>query len=138
VIAGNAPEPPSSEPNLILHDLFSIAHWQERIPWEPFAIGAQIYRLYGDGLSGPSAALIRFQPGGEVGWHEHAGYEHILVLHGGQRDENQSARTGALIINPPGSSHTVASEEGCIVLAIYERPGRFDKPATSSANLPLT
>ena len=32
---------------------------------------------------------------------------------------------GTLIINPPGTQHSVVSEAGCIVLAIYEKPVEF-------------
>ena len=54
--------------------------------------------------------------------HEHIGYEHILVLSGSQRDQNGTATAGTLTINAPGTRHSVVSEAGCIVLAIYEKP----------------
>ena len=114
-----------------LNDLFQISGWQHRLPWKPFQKGVEIYRLYDDGESGPLAALLRFQPGGRVPLHEHTGYEHIFVLSGSQVDENSRAETGMLIVNPPGSTHSVLSENGCIVLAIYEKPVKFiDSPAT--------
>ena len=108
-----------------IHDLFRISGWQEKLPWKPFKNGVDIYRLYGDGQSGPTAALLRFQAGGRVPLHEHMGWEHIFVLSGSQVDENCRAETGMLLINPPGTSHSILSEEGCIVLAIYERPVKF-------------
>jgi len=116
---------------LKLSDLFHISGWQQRLPWKPFQDGVDIYRLYGDGESGPTAALLRFKAGGRVPMHEHMGFEHIIVLAGSQVDENSRTETGALIINPPGTSHSVLSENGCIVLAIYEKPVRFiGLPAT--------
>ena len=57
--------------------------------------------------------------------HEHTGYEHILVLTGTQVDENSRSEAGTLIVNPPGTRHSVLSETGCIVLAVYENPVRF-------------
>jgi anti-sigma factor ChrR (cupin superfamily) len=46
-------------------------------------------------------------------------------------DEVSKAETGALIINPPGTSHSIMSENGCIVLAIYEKPVKFlEQPKT--------
>ena len=84
-----------------------------------------IYRLYENGPDGPTAALLRFRPGGRVPLHEHTGYEHIFMLAGEQVDEVSKAETGALIINPPGTSHSIISENGCIVLAIYEKPVKF-------------
>ena len=110
---------------LKLHDLFQVSGWQHKLAWRPFKEGVDIYRLYGDGETGPTAALLRFRAGGRVPLHEHTGYEHIFVLSGSQVDENSRAETGMLIINPPGTSHSILSEAGCIVLAIYEKPVRF-------------
>lgn len=118
---------------LKLNDLLQISSWQQKLPWKPFQPGVDIYRLYGDGETGSSAALLRFRAGGRVPTHEHSGYEHILILSGSQVDENSRADAGMLIINPPGTSHGVLSENGCIVLAIYEKPPLFDKPSTPSA-----
>jgi anti-sigma factor ChrR (cupin superfamily) len=108
-----------------MHDLFRIASRQDQIAWEPFKDGVEIFRLYGDGITGPTAALLRFQKAVEVPLHEHAGYEHIIVLAGSQRDQKGAAEAGTLIINPPGTRHSVFGEAGCIVLAIYEKPVRF-------------
>jgi anti-sigma factor ChrR (cupin superfamily) len=103
--------------------------WQADIPWKPFYDGVEIHRLYGDGVSGPSAALLRFAPGGRIPFHYHTGYEHIMILQGSQEDEQGQIVAGALRIHPPGSSHSVTSQAGCIVLAIYEKPVSFSAPA---------
>jgi anti-sigma factor ChrR (cupin superfamily) len=116
---------------LELKDLFQIAEWQHTLPWAPFREGIDIYRLYGDGESGPAAALLRFHPGARVPMHTHVGYEHIVVLAGSQVDENSRAAAGSLIVNPPQTSHSVLSERGCIVLAIYEKPVAFLEAETS-------
>ena len=118
-------DPAPTYPRVELPDLLSIAKHPERIPWKPFKDGVDIHRLYGDGVTGPTAALIRFQPGGKVPLHEHTGYEHIFILSGSQRDNVGSAEAGTLIITPPGTRHSVVSEDGCIVLAIYEKPVKF-------------
>jgi len=118
-----ATAPPS--PRIEIADLFQIAKNPDRIPWQPFQDGVEIHRLYGDGVTGPTAALIRFRKDGKVPAHAHAGYEHIIVLAGTQRDQNGTATAGTLIINPPGTEHSVMSEAGCIVLAIYEKPVTF-------------
>ena len=110
---------------LKLSDLFQISNWQQTLPWKPFRAGVDIYRLYGEQGSGPSAALLRYHPGARVGLHVHGGYEHILVLSGSQVDENSRSETGSLIVNPPGTRHSVFTEGGCIVLAIYEKPVHF-------------
>jgi anti-sigma factor ChrR (cupin superfamily) len=117
---------------LTFRDLFAVSEWQSKIPWTPFRDGIDIHRLYGDGVSGPTAALLRFHPGAQVPLHEHTGYEHIIVLDGSQVDENSRADAGMLIVNPPGTRHAVLSEHGCIVLAIYERPVVFLSDTTAT------
>ncbi len=108
-----------------LGDLFNIAKCQDQIAWKPFRDGVEIHFLYGDGVSGPSAALIRYQKGASVPLHEHVGYEHILVLAGSQHDHHGTSVSGTLTINPPGTRHELTSAAGCIVLAIYEKPVKF-------------
>ena len=115
-------------PLIQLKDLFQISEKASAIPWQPFRDGVEIYRLYGDGVSGPTAALLRYKGEAMVPLHEHVGYEHILVLSGSQRDQNGTATAGTLTINAPGTRHRVVSEAGCIVLAIYEKPVRFCQP----------
>ncbi len=99
-----------------------IAQHPEQLFWEPFRPGVDIYRLYGDGQTGPAAALLRYAPGASVPEHEHTGYEHIVVLSGSQQDIHGNHQAGTLVINPPGSSHRVVSDQGCIVLIIWEKP----------------
>jgi anti-sigma factor ChrR (cupin superfamily) len=99
--------------------------WQAHIPWQPFLPGVEIHRFYGDGVTGSGAALLHFTPGAKIPHHLHTGFEHIFVLTGSQTDELGEVRTGELRIHPPGSSHSVVSESGCIVLAIHERPVSF-------------
>lgn len=107
---------------MILSDLFSLADHPERLSWEPFRPGVEIHRLYGDGTQGPAAALLKYEPGASVPNHEHTGYEHIIVISGAQRDHQGNHGVGTLVINPPETSHDVVSEEGCIVLIIWEKP----------------
>ena len=117
-------------PRIEITDLFKISENAGAIPWQPFRDGVEIYRLYGDGDSGPTAALLRYKSESMVPLHEHTGYEHIFVLSGSQRDQNGTANAGTLTINAPGTRHSVVSEAGCIVLAIYEKPVRFCQPGS--------
>jgi anti-sigma factor ChrR (cupin superfamily) len=120
------PDPAPTFARVELKNLFEIAEHADAIAWQPFRDGVDIYRLYGDGASGPTAALIRFRKEARVPMHEHQGYEHILVLSGSQRDQNSTATAGTLMINAPGTRHSIVSEAGCIVLAIYEKPVKFE------------
>jgi len=117
---------------IVLSDLFTLADNPERLDWEPFRPGVEIYRLYGDGQTGPAAALLKYEPGATVPPHDHQGYEHIVVLSGSQGDRNGTHPAGTLVINQPGTGHEVVSEVGCIVLIIWEKPVMIRKSADSS------
>lgn len=107
---------------IVLTDLLTLAQEPERLSWDPFRPGVTIHRLYGDGKNGPAAALLRYEPGATVPHHDHMGYEHIIVLSGSQSDRHGNHSAGTLVINPPGSDHAIASDEGCIVLIFWEKP----------------
>lgn len=107
---------------LVFTQLLSGHFDPEKIRWQPFREGVEIARLYGGAPDQASAALLRYAPHAKVPRHFHHGYEHIFVLSGSQRDDHGSYERGSLLISAPGSSHAVSSEEGCVVLAIWERP----------------
>lgn len=119
------PASPPPFPLVELPDLFNIAQHPDSLSWKPFKDGVEIHRLYGDGITGPTAALLRFRKAAHIPAHVHEGYEHILVLAGSQWDHQGKIEAGTLRIHPPGTSHEVRSDAGCIVLAIYEKPVRF-------------
>ena len=104
--------------------------------WEPFREGIEISRLYTN-PGGPSAAFLRYAPGASLERHEHTGYEHIFVLSGAQRDESGEHSAGAVVIHPPGTSHAVESREGCVVLALWEKPAVFG-PAAAGRRRPAS
>ena len=113
---------------LVIPDLLRLID-DPKLPWEPFVPGIQIYRLYSL-KTGQSAALLRYAPGAKLVRHRHVGLEHVLVLRGSQADENGLHRQGALLIHPPGTAHSVRSDEGCIALAMWEQPVAFDSANT--------
>ena len=102
-------------PELLIRD-----HYDD-FPWLPFRPSVDIHYLYQD-ESGSSAALLRYAAGAKVPHHAHAGYEHIFVLSGSQSDANGKYNKGAVVINPPDTSHQVSSEEGCVVLIVWQKP----------------
>ena len=70
----------------------------------------------------PGVARLRYQPGTAVPRHRHLGLETIVVLEGSQSDERGRYGTGAVVLNPEGSEHSVWSEDGCVVLIQWDRP----------------
>jgi len=111
--------------SLVFANLSTLADDQNNLGWQPFHPGVEIRWLYQEANQGPAAALIRFQPGGTVPLHEHRGFEHIYVLSGSQSDGNGRLNTGSLMVHRPGTRHSIVSEDGCLVLAIYEKPAQF-------------
>lgn len=125
-------------PPFFTHSLLDASSWEDEIPWKPFRKGVEIHRLYGDGLEGPSAAFLRFAPGGSIPSHSHTGYEHIIILRGSQLDEEGLAAEGTLRVHAPGTRHSVVSKAGCIALAIYEKPVSFLSVACAEERLSPT
>src|SRR5947209_7591670 len=105
-------EPPAQ---LVLADLLQrAASLKDEPGWEPLRPGVHIRRLYQTTDSGPSAALLRYQPGASIPAHEHLGHEHVLVLYGAQSDECGRYPAGTVVVNRPASTHRVVSDEGCV------------------------
>lgn len=73
----------------------------------------------------PAVAVLRYAAGASVPRHLHTGLETILVLDGTQSDERGDYPAGSLILNPEGSTHSVWSTEGCVVLIQWDRPVQF-------------
>jgi anti-sigma factor ChrR (cupin superfamily) len=88
----------------------------------PFREGLEITMLV---EGAPAVALLRYASGARVPRHRHAGLETVLVLEGAQCDERGRYPAGTLVINPPGSEHSVWSEEGCVVLIQWAQPVLF-------------
>ncbi len=123
--------PASSTPaSIVIPQLGDLADHPERLPWQPFRPGIEIYPLYPAAPNGVAAALLRYQPGAEVPSHNHPGFEHILVISGSQSDENGAYPAGTLVVNPPHSRHRVTSDEGCIVFVVWAKPVQFESAET--------
>jgi anti-sigma factor ChrR (cupin superfamily) len=112
---------------IVLRNLFGANQDLSRLSWQPFKPGIEIVRLHGQGDVGPAAALLRYAPGASLQAHEHTDYEHIFVLAGSQRDEHEPTPygVGTFVVNGPGTGHRVASDEGCVVLAVWNAPVAF-------------
>jgi anti-sigma factor ChrR (cupin superfamily) len=110
---------------IVLPGLFGPGADLEKLDWKPFHEGVEIYRIYGDGVTGPSAALLRYRPGAIVPRHRHEGLEHITILQGDQSDDHDTVHAGTLIVNTPGTTHQIISRNGCIALVLWEKPVTF-------------
>ena len=93
--------------------------------FEPFRDGIEIARLFGQADRGASGAVLKYQPGASAPRHRHPGFETIIVLDVAQSDEAGTYVKGDVVVNPPGSIHTVSSGPGCVVLIVWEKPVEF-------------
>jgi hypothetical protein len=116
----------TSEAFKVLRQVTDDPGYLATLDWQPFRPGISIVRIYGSGDSGASASLLRYQPDAKLPRHTHAGYEHIYVISGSQRDENGTYGAGDLLVSAPGSSHSIQSQSGCVVLGFWERPAVFE------------
>lgn len=90
--------------------------------FQPFREGVEIFPIC---PGEPAVALLRYAPGAGVPRHRHLGLETILVLDGAQSDERGRYPAGSFLVNPEGSSHSVWSDIGCVVLIQWDRPVQF-------------
>lgn len=101
--------------------------WRD-LAFQPFREGVDIFPI----CSGePAVALLRYAPGAGVPRHRHAGLETLMVLDGAQSDERGRYVAGTFVVNPEGSSHSVWSDIGCVVLIQWARPVQFIDEGTA-------
>jgi anti-sigma factor ChrR (cupin superfamily) len=62
-----------------------------------------------------ATSVVRYAPGAAFQRHVHGGGEEILVLEGTFSDERGDYPAGSYLRNPPGSSHTPFSRDGCVL-----------------------
>jgi hypothetical protein len=63
-----------------------------------------------------ATSIVRYAAGSSFSRHEHAEGEEFLVLEGVFSDDQGDYPVGYYVRNPPGSSHTPYSEDGCRIL----------------------
>jgi anti-sigma factor ChrR (cupin superfamily) len=63
-----------------------------------------------------ATSVVRYAPGSQFSPHVHGGGEEFVVLEGVFQDEHGDYPEGSYVRNPPQSSHTPGSKEGCVIL----------------------
>ena len=92
------------------------------LAFEPFRDGIEIVTL---AQGEPAVALLKYAPGARVPRHRHTGLETIYVIEGSQSDERGTYGAGSIVLNQPGSEHSVWSDEGCLILIQWAKPIEF-------------
>lgn len=62
-----------------------------------------------------ATTIVRYAPGSRFSAHTHDGGEEFIVLDGTFQDEHGDYPAGTYVRNPPTSSHTPGSEDGCTI-----------------------
>lgn len=62
-----------------------------------------------------ATTIVRYAPDSKFSSHTHTGGEEFIVIDGVFQDEHGDFPTGTYVRNPPTSSHTPGSEQGCII-----------------------
>lgn len=90
----------------------------EALPWVVSPLpGVERRMLERDGEEVARAtSLVRYAPASHFSPHTHGGGEEFLVLDGVFSDEHGDYGPGLYVRNPPCSSHTPRSDEGCTIL----------------------
>ncbi len=70
-----------------------------------------------------ATSIVRYAPGSKFSAHTHAGGEEFIVLDGVFQDEYGDFPAGTYVRNPPTTSHTPGSREGC---TIFVKLWQFD------------
>ncbi|MEL7151772.1 MAG: cupin domain-containing protein [Pseudomonadota bacterium] len=62
-----------------------------------------------------ATSIVRYAPGSQFSAHTHTGGEEFIVLDGVFQDEHGDFPKGTYVRNPPTTSHTPGSEDGCVI-----------------------
>lgn len=96
------------------------------LPWKPTPCpGIDMKILLEDRDTGLLTALFRWQPGAELGLHEHVEVEQTFVLEGSLVDDEGEVTAGNYVWRPKGNRHVARSPNGALVLSVFLRPNIF-------------
>ncbi|QIK39800.1 cupin domain-containing protein [Pontivivens nitratireducens] len=70
-----------------------------------------------------ATTIVRYAPDSQFSAHTHSGGEEFIVLDGVFQDEHGDFPAGTYVRNPPTTSHTPGSEQGC---TIFVKLWQFD------------
>jgi anti-sigma factor ChrR (cupin superfamily) len=89
----------------------------DRLPWQPSpmtGVERRMLERIGDETA-RATSIVSYAPNSNFSSHVHYGGEEFLVLEGVFQDEQGDYPVGSYVRNPPQSSHTPGSKEGCVI-----------------------
>ena len=88
-------------------------------PWQASGVpGVEICQLWLDATNERHTTLIRMQGGTSLPAHLHGDTEECYVVQGDLHDRGIDLRAGDYVRFEAGTSHTVSTDEGCILLVV--------------------
>ena len=102
-----------------------VAIHSEQLEWQQSPMKGVERRML-DRIGGEVAratSIVRYAPGSQFSAHTHTGGEEFIVLDGVFQDEHGDFPVGTYVRNPPTTSHTPGSDEGC---TIFVKLWQFD------------
>ncbi|MBD1389194.1 cupin domain-containing protein [Neiella sp. HB171785] len=83
--------------------------------------------------SGHATSIVQYQADSHFARHQHPLGEEIFVLEGVFSDETGHYGPGTYIRNPPGSSHSPFSEQGCVIFVKLQQMDERDRQSVRIA-----
>lgn len=116
--------PPESRDFVTTFDFGGDIPLPEGLVFEPYQVGlrsgVEIAVIFDDTKEDPRGAdmaFLRYQAGAYVPGHVHMGFESVLVIQGDYIENGQTFLPGSLVVRAPGTCHSTASRDGCVILA---------------------
>lgn len=97
-------------------DVSAVVH-SEQLDWTPSPMPGVDRRML-DRIGGEVAratSIVRYAPNSSFSAHTHTGGEEFIVLDGVFQDEHGDYPQGTYVRNPPTTSHTPGSAQGCTI-----------------------
>ncbi len=94
----------------------AIVH-SDQLEWQPSPMKGVKRRMLdriGDEVA-RATTIVRYAPRSKFSAHIHTGGEEFIVLEGVFQDEHGDFPAGTYVRNPPTTSHTPGSDEGCMI-----------------------
>jgi len=110
---------PDSQQDSTYVDVASIPWTKQRFP------GIETKLLMENKATGMLTALFRWAPGARLPDHQHVGIEQTYVIEGSFADADGVYTAGNYVWRRAGSRHDAWSDEGCVTLAIFQKPNTF-------------
>ncbi|KZN34536.1 cupin domain-containing protein [Pseudoalteromonas luteoviolacea] len=121
--------PPETNDRIVKLGFSSDIEISDEIEFSPYQRGLRegvdIAVLFDETKANPTGAdcaFLRYEAGAYVPGHVHMGYETVLVLQGDYIENGQTFTPGSFIVRAPGTCHSMASENGCLILASRYKP----------------